>query len=184
MRGGRVRFSGMYTFVTGGYRSGRSNYALRRASELGPPPWLYVAATADTDDAIRKRLERHRRDAEAIWTTMAMPDALANAIVSGTLNGYGAAVFDGLASWIEKRLDENPNESDASILTEITAFADQLYRVTVPVVVVSTEMSWGILPDKPEELRIVKLLTSANQILANQAGAMVLMVNGVPLRLR
>ena len=34
----------MFTFVTGGLRSGKSEYALRRASELGPPPWLYVAA--------------------------------------------------------------------------------------------------------------------------------------------
>jgi adenosyl cobinamide kinase/adenosyl cobinamide phosphate guanylyltransferase len=33
----------MFTFVTGGLRSGKSDYALRRASELGTPPWLYVA---------------------------------------------------------------------------------------------------------------------------------------------
>jgi adenosylcobinamide kinase/adenosylcobinamide-phosphate guanylyltransferase len=174
----------MYTFVTGGYRSGRSNYALRRASELGPPPWLYVAAGVDTDDAIRKRIERQRRDAEAIWTTATMPDPLAALTTPGALDRYGAAVFDGLTAWLDKRIRDNPADSDAAIVAEITTFADRLYRLSVPVVLVSTEMSWGVLPERPEAARVVKLLSSANQILANQAAAMVLMVSGVPLRLR
>ena len=63
----------MLIFVTGGYRSGRSNYALRRAAELGPPPWLYVTAGEETDEAVRKRIERQRRDKEAIWQTAVMP---------------------------------------------------------------------------------------------------------------
>ena len=38
----------MYTFVTGGHRSGRSNYALRRAAELEPQNarYTYVYAVA------------------------------------------------------------------------------------------------------------------------------------------
>ena len=46
----------MFTFVTGGLRSGKSGYALRRASELGPPPWLYVAAHIEGDDELKARL--------------------------------------------------------------------------------------------------------------------------------
>ena len=52
----------MFIFVTGGQRSGRSNYALRRASELGPPPWRYVTAGDETDETARRRIERTRKD--------------------------------------------------------------------------------------------------------------------------
>ena len=42
----------MFTLVTGGLRSGKSEYALARASELGPPPWLYVAPSIIGDPAL------------------------------------------------------------------------------------------------------------------------------------
>ena len=66
----------MFTFVTGGLRSGKSEYALRRASELGPPPWLYVAAHIEGDDELKARLARHRRDQEAAWKLIEAPPKL------------------------------------------------------------------------------------------------------------
>ena len=63
----------MFTFVTGGLRSGKSEYALRRASELGPPPWLYVAPHIEGDDELKARLARHRRDQEAAWHLLEAP---------------------------------------------------------------------------------------------------------------
>ena len=52
----------MFTFVTGGLRSGKSEYAIRRASEMGPPPWLWVAAYLEGDDELKARLVGHRRE--------------------------------------------------------------------------------------------------------------------------
>src|SRR5882757_8957145 len=100
----------MFTFVTGGYRSGRSNYALRRAAELGQPPWLYVSTGQDTDEAVRSRIQRHRRDVEAIWRTAVMPARLLDLVqpaagTPGPLEGSGAAVIDDIAGWIQTRLD-------------------------------------------------------------------------------
>jgi adenosylcobinamide kinase/adenosylcobinamide-phosphate guanylyltransferase len=174
----------MYTFVIGGYRSGRSNYALRRASELGPPPWLYVATVGETDDSVRKRIERHRKDHEAIWRTTIMPSKLLGLVQGPALDGLGAAVFDGISWWIESHLASSPPENDKTILTEIAGMAERMYRHPVPIVVVSTEMALGAVPTDEPQLRLLKVLTSANQILAEQAGAVVLMVSGVPLRVR
>src|SRR3954462_13163838 len=109
----------MYTFVTGGYRSGRSNYALRRAAELGAPPWLYVSTGRETDEAVRKRIERHRRDIEAIWRTAVMPAKLEDLLQPATLDGCGAAVFDGLAGWVEARLGRTQPDADPALLDEI-----------------------------------------------------------------
>jgi adenosylcobinamide kinase/adenosylcobinamide-phosphate guanylyltransferase len=174
----------MYTFVTGGFRSGRSNYALRRAAELGQPPWLYVSTGRETDEAVRKRIERHRRDIEAIWRTMVMPARLADLVQPAELQGCGAAVYDGLATWIEEHLARSKPESDPSLLDEINDFADRLYRSPVPIVLTSTEMSLGMMPRDPTEQRLLKIVGSANQILGQLATGVVLMVSGVPLKVR
>src|SRR3954468_16494839 len=124
----------MYTFVTGGYRSGRSNYALHRAAELGPPPWLYVSAGQETDEAVRKRIQHHRRDAEAIWRTGVIPPRLLDLIEPPSLEGCGAAVFDGISEWVEERLDKNgtnPALQDAAVLKEVALFADDMYRSSI-----------------------------------------------------
>lgn len=180
----------MYTFVTGGYRSGRSNYALRRAAELGQPPWLYVSTGQDTDEAVRSRIQRHRRDVEAIWRTAVMPERLLDLLqpaagAAGPLDGSGAAVIDGIAGWIETRLAGSDESLDKSLLEEeITAFAARLYRSAVPLVVTSTEMGLGVLPQREADLRLLRVVSSANQILAQQAGGVVLMVSGVPFKVR
>lgn len=172
----------MFTFVTGGNRSGRSNYGLRRAAELGPPPWLYVATGRDTDEAIRKRIERHRRDAEAIWRTAVIPRRLLDLIEPSAVQPYGAIVIDGLAAWIEARLEEGLD--DRPLLDEIVEAAERLYRSPVPLVVTSTELGWAPLPRAPEEQRLIRVVSSANQILAEQAATVVLMVAGLPMRVR
>jgi adenosylcobinamide kinase / adenosylcobinamide-phosphate guanylyltransferase len=173
----------MYTFVTGGYRSGRSNYALKRASELAHPPWLYVATGSDTDEAIQKRIAKYRRDSEAIWRTMLMPPRLLDLVEPSALEGFGAAVFDGLPSWIEQQLKAGDGEANKRILKDIADFADRMYRSPVPIVVVSTEIGMGVPSDDPAAQLLLKVMSSANQILAQSATSVVLMVSGLPLKI-
>jgi adenosylcobinamide kinase/adenosylcobinamide-phosphate guanylyltransferase len=174
----------MFTFVTGGYRSGRSNYALRRASELGQPPWLYVSAAQETDEAVRKRIEGHRRDVEAIWRTAVLPPRLKDLFDVPGLQGCGAGVIDGMAAWIEQRLAGTAEAGDRAVVDEIIAFTDRLYRSPTPMVVTSTELGQGLMPRTEPELRLVRLVTTANQLLAAQAIGVVLMVSGVHFKVR
>jgi adenosylcobinamide kinase/adenosylcobinamide-phosphate guanylyltransferase len=174
----------MYVFVTGGFRSGRSNYALRRAAELGPPPWLYLTAGEEEDEAIRRRLESQRKDKEAIWRTGVMaPDLLTTVSVSA-LEGLGAVVLDGFNTWLAARLTARPQSTDEEVLEEVERLADRLYRATVPVLIVSQEMGLGTPPSDPAQLRYARLTAGANQILATMAGSVVIMVSGVPLKVR
>jgi adenosylcobinamide kinase/adenosylcobinamide-phosphate guanylyltransferase len=174
----------MYTFVTGGYRSGRSNYALRRAAELGQPPWLYVSTGQETDESVRKRIQHHRRDVEAIWRTAVMPPRLLDLLASGALAGCGAVVIDGIAGWIEQHLATTPEGGDRALIDEVAAFAERLYRSPVPAVLTSTEMGLGMPPRQTSEVRLLRVVTSVNQIIAEQAGGVVLMVSGVPFKVR
>lgn len=174
----------MFTFVTGGLRSGKSDYALRRASELGPPPWLYVAAHIEGDDELKARLANHRRDHDTTWKLIEAPDKLAAALAPETLEGSGAVVLDRFTVWLSKRLEGTDKSKDADLLTEVEALSNRLYRSPTPVVVVTTEIGLGFLPANVPDRRLINVAGRANQILAERAASVVLMVSGVPLRLR
>ena len=180
----RVAWSQMFTFVTGGLRAGKSEYALRRASELGPPPWLYVAARTEGDDELKARLARHRRDQDATWRLIEAPDKLATALDPATVDGYGAMVLDRFSIWISSRLAGTEARADYQLLDEVESLADKLYRATTPVVLVTTEIGLGFLPASVPDRRLISVVGLANQILAERAQSVVMMVSGVPLRLR
>lgn len=175
----------MFTFVTGGLRSGKSEYSLRRASELGPPPWLYVAAHIDGDDELKARLARHRRDQEATWKLIEAPPKLSDALEPAALGGHGAAVIDRFTVWLSNRLAETGDKrSDTDLLAEVEVLADRLYRSTTPIVLVTTEIGLGFLPASVPDRRLINVAGLANQILSERAQSVVMMVSGVALRLR
>src|SRR6188768_783842 len=118
----------MFTFVTGGLRSGKSEYGLRRASELGPPPWLYVAPHIEGDDELKARLARHRRDQEAAWKLVEAPAKLADILQPAALAGHGAAVIDRITIWLSNRLGASETAADYDLIAEVEALADKLYR--------------------------------------------------------
>ena len=174
----------MFTFVTGGLRSGKSGYALRRASELGPPPWLYVAAHIEGDEELKARLASHRRDHDTTWKLIEAPDKLTSVLDTETLDGCGSLVLDRMTVWLSKRIEGTDRSKDNDLLAEVDALATRLYRSTTPVVVVTTEIGLGFLPANVPDRRLINVAGRANQILAERAASVVLMVSGVPLRLR
>jgi adenosylcobinamide kinase / adenosylcobinamide-phosphate guanylyltransferase len=174
----------MFTFVTGGFRSGKSEYALGRASEQGPPPWLYVAPHIDGDDELKARLARHRRDQGATWKLIESPPKLLTALEPATLAGYGAVVLDRFSLWLANRVETGGTRAEFELTDEVDDLADRLYRSTTPVVVVTTEIGLGSIPGGMSDRRMVNIAGLANQILAERAQSVVLMVSGVPLRLR
>jgi len=168
-------------FVTGGMRSGKSDYALRRAAELGPPPWLYVAPDTEGDEDLKHRLAKHRRDQEAIWRVKDAPLLLQDALGADVIEGAGAMVLDRFATWVSGRLTK---VDDRGLLAEVEELADRLYRSTVPVVVVTTEVGLGFVAANDPHRRLAGAIAAANLILAERAESVVFMVSGVAQRLR
>jgi adenosylcobinamide kinase/adenosylcobinamide-phosphate guanylyltransferase len=174
----------MFTFVTGGLRSGKSGYALRRASELGPPPWLYVAPHIEGDDDLKNRLARHRRDQDATWRLIEAPPQIETVLDPATLSQSGALVIDRFSIWVSNRLAAIDSSADRDLLAEVEMLADRLYRSLTPAVLVTTEIGLGFLPASVPDRRLINTVGLANQILAERAETVVMMVSGVALRLR
>jgi len=173
----------VFTFVSGGLSSGKSAYAFRRASELGPPPWLYVSPQVEGDEAVKARLAHSRRDQEAIWRIKDAPADLEDLLVPEVLERHGALVIDKFSLWIAGKLAGAPPASDAGLLEGVERLADRLYRSTVPAVLVTTEVGLAFQPTVTDR-RFMNVAGRANQLLAERAASVVFLVSGVPWRVR
>jgi len=101
-----------------------------------------------------------------------------------TLAGHGAVVLDRFTIWLSNRLTASEATADYDLVAEVEALSDKLYRSTTPIVVVTTEIGLGFLPASVPDRRLINIAGIANQILAERAQSVVMMVSGVPLRLR
>jgi adenosylcobinamide kinase / adenosylcobinamide-phosphate guanylyltransferase len=163
------------TLITGGASSGKSTYACRRAAQAGERV-LYVATCIARDAAMCEKVERHRKERPASWSTCERARGVAGALTPG----YDAAIVDCLTLLISQLLVDGASE--AEITAEIEALAEA--RPGYPVYVVTNEVGSGVIP--PNELaRMFSVLQGrANQHVAAQAESVVLLVSGLPLALK
>jgi adenosylcobinamide kinase / adenosylcobinamide-phosphate guanylyltransferase len=163
------------TLITGGASSGKSSYACRRAAEHGSRV-LYVATCEPRDEEMRAKIERHRKERPATWTTVERA-----ARVDGALRpGYDAAIIDCLTLLIAQQLVGGADEP--AIYEEVCWIG--AVRPGYPVYVVSNEVGQGVVPESPLARRFAVIQGRANQQLAAAADAVVCMIAGMPLVLK
>lgn len=167
-------------FVSGGARSGKTRYALSRA-ESWPGSLLYVATAEIRDEEMRRRIECHRAERGERWQTAEAPLDPAGAVAGAA--GRGAVLLDCLTLWTSNLL-ERYGEDDGAILAAADSLADALRRAPAPVVVVTNEVGWGIVPENALARRFRDLAGSVNQRVAAAADEAYLVVSGLPLKVR
>ena len=163
------------TLVLGGARSGKSRYAESLVTAL-PPPWLYVATAEALDAEMAARIAAHRARRGNDWRTIGAPHDLAGALeaLAGAL-----VLVDCLTLWLSNRM-----LAQADVDAEIARLEHALDRRTSPVVLVSNEVGFGIVPDNALARRFRDLQGQLNQRMAARADRVVLMVAGVPLAVK
>ena len=161
------------TLVLGGARSGKSAYAERLIEAL-PPPWLYVATAQAWDDEMRARIAQHRARRPGGWETREAPRDLAG-LLAGTEPGRPVLV-DCLTLWLTNVL-----LAEADLAAETAALAEACARHPGPLVLVSNEVGFGIVPDNALARRFRDEAGRLHQRLAALADRVVLTVAGLPL---
>ena len=169
-----------FTLVLGGARSGKSAFAQTaaeaKAAETGGR--LVMIATAQALDAeMAERIHRHRANRGAAWTTLEAPIDLAAA-----LEGLGASdvvVVDCLTLWLSNLMLAEMEVAAAAqvLLAEARRFDGALWLV-------SNEVGFGIVPDNALARRFRDEAGRLHQALAQVAGAVTLVVAGLPVRMK
>jgi adenosylcobinamide kinase / adenosylcobinamide-phosphate guanylyltransferase len=168
------------TLVLGGVRSGKSRYAQRLAE--GSHRVVFVATAKISDDEMRSKIERHRKDRPQDWLTVEEPLELVRVLAQHQLD-CDVLLVDCLTIFAASLLEEEGEDRDA-IERRVTALCDALSTAKCPVVLVSNEVGSGVVPAYPLGRRYRDLLGEINQSVARVADDVVLMVAGLPLALK
>ena len=173
----------MLTLVLGGARSGKSRYA---QGLIGDRRAIYVATARRTRDReMGGRIERHRGDRPASWTTVEEPESVPR-VVRTALPMDAPVIVECVTLWLsnlfERESHTPPRRQQDVLMAAIRDLADA--SESREVIVVSNEVGGGIVPTTRVGRRFRDLQGWANQILAARAQSVVLVVAGLPLVLK
>ncbi len=164
------------TLVIGGARSGKSRFAeslvVRSARAR-----VYIATAEAWDDEMRQRIRHHVQDRGANWTTVESPHDLTAALSLVTRDQV--VLLDCATLWLTNRM-----LAGANLDAETAALLDAIRICPAPVVVVSNEVGWSIVPENALARAFRDAQGRLNQRLAAEAGLAVAVMAGLPLVLK
>ena len=166
-------------FVTGGARSGKSAFALRKASSLAGDAVSFIATAEALDVEMSERIERHRLERNSNWQTLEESLDIGSALERAT---HKLIVLDCVALWVSNLLLAGTSET--AMLERTIAFIATAARLEKTVIVVSNEVGLGIVPDNALSRRYRDALGRVNQTFAAASSEAYLLVSGLELQLK
>lgn len=163
--------------VTGGQRSGKSSYAQNLALSLSDNP-VYLATSAVWDDEHRERIERHKRDRGPEWTNIEEEKDLQNVDVTGRV-----VVIDCVTLWCTNFFTETNGDVEQS-LTAVKKRFEEFVRQEAVFIFVTNELGLGGTSPNDLQRRFTDLIGWTNQFIAKQCDEVVLLVSGIPMKIK
>lgn len=165
------------TLVLGGARSGKSRRAQTLAESLGERRAIVVTAEP-LDAEMRERIARHRRDRDASWRTVEAPRGVPEATDEAARDA-DVVLIDCLTLWLSNLLlgSHDVDAASARLLETIDALA-------VPLVLVSNEVGFGLVPETPLGRRFRDEQGRLNRRVAEAVDRVELVVAGQSLVIR
>ncbi|MBQ7179871.1 MAG: bifunctional adenosylcobinamide kinase/adenosylcobinamide-phosphate guanylyltransferase [Bacteroidaceae bacterium] len=167
--------------ITGGERSGKSTYAERLALSLSANP-VYLATAHPWDDEFRDRIRRHQERRGTQWTNIEEERQLSRLSLEGRV-----VLVDCLTLWATNFFfsgDEQQIPAVDSVLAELKAEFDRLTGQQATFILVTNEIGMGGVSANAVQRRFTDLMGWLNQYVAGQADEVVLMVSGIPVKIK
>ena len=168
-------------FVLGGCRSGKSSYALETAEKYSADHKVFIATCLPRDDEMKLRVTRHQQERSRHWHTVEAPIHVPEAIVAAGGEG-GILLVDCLTLWISNLLMEN-HDSD-QIPNQVQSLIRAVASTACPVILVSSEVGTGIVPENELARQYRDLVGSTNQTVAECVDQVVWVVAGIPVTIK
>ena len=172
------------TFIIGGARSGKSRFA-EKLVEAHSGVLGYLATGTAGDAEMTGRIARHRERRGDRWQTLEEPLQVREVIL-GHDGYFGALLLDCVTLWISNLLfrEERYGDPREAVLGEVRKLAAEFSQLATPLVIVSSEVGMGIVPENGLARLFRDIAGEANEILAAAADEVYVCFAGIPLRLK
>ena len=170
----------MIELIGGGARSGKSRYALNRASEFsGQKIFVATATASDPDGEMAERIQRHKSERGPEWKLIEEPLYLSRVIRE--CDEDGIILIDCLTLYLSNWLCG----SEASAWDhEKSAFLQALKKSSNPVLLVTNEVGMGVVPMGELSRRFVDESGWLHQDIAAVADRVTMVTFGLPQSLK
>lgn len=163
--------------VTGGERSGKSGYAQRLALSLSSNP-VYLATSRIWDEEFRKRVERHQHDRGPEWTNIEEEKFISVHDLTGRV-----VVIDCVTLWGTNFFFDNHGDVELS-LAQLKAEFDKMSEKDAYLIFVTNEIGMGGVPIDETQRKFTDMQGWFNQYIASKSDEVVLMVSGIPVKVK
>ncbi|MFC2016422.1 bifunctional adenosylcobinamide kinase/adenosylcobinamide-phosphate guanylyltransferase [Chloroflexota bacterium] len=177
--------------ITGGARSGKSHFAQELALKSDKPV-LFVATAVAGDEEMRQRIEEHQRTRPAAWSTVEVTTHVGNEI-QRKIGGAQVVIVDCITLLVNnifnQYTDQTGEQIDAppvekQVTSEICELIECINHIDASFIVVTNEVGMGLIPANKMGRLYRDLLGKANQLLAQRADEVYLMVAGLPVPIK
>jgi adenosylcobinamide kinase/adenosylcobinamide-phosphate guanylyltransferase len=162
--------------VTGGARSGKSAIAESQALSLGASA-IYIATAEARDAEMAARIAAHQARRGKNWMTYAEPLDVTRALT--TTDGRGPRLVDCLTLWLTNLMLGGHDWQSAG-----RALVAALPLQVDPVIIVTNEVGSGIVPENALAREFRDAAGLLNQWVAAVADDVILVVAGLPLKVK
>lgn len=163
--------------ITGGSRSGKSSYAEKMALERSDNP-VYLATARIWDEEFRDRVRRHQERRGPQWTNIEEEKYLSRHDLSGRV-----VVVDCLTLWCTNFFFDLESDVDRALEAAKEEF-DRLVSQDATFLFVTNEIGMGGTSDNEIQRKFTDLQGWMNQYAASRADEVVLMVCGIPVKIK
>jgi len=176
---------GRIILITGGARSGKSDFALQSGEKL-LGSHCFIATCPAVDEEMAARIEKHRQGRSAeVWETVEEPLDIDRVLVE---NCHDVYLVDCLTLWINNHLEQcRVNNIDCSEFY-IGEATERLLRAAgrtdAAVIFVTNEVGMGIVPGNALARRYRDLVGLCNRLVALAAAEVILVSCGLPIYLK
>ena len=163
--------------ITGGARSGKSSYAEKTALSLAPNP-VYLATARVWDDEFRERVNRHQARRGPEWTNIEEEKELSRHDLTNRV-----VLIDCITMWCNNFFFDLNDDVDATLSAmkeEFLKFTDQ----DATFIFVTNEIGMGGTSPNDIQRRFTDLQGWMNQYVASQADEVILMISGIPVKIK
>jgi len=166
--------------VLGGTRSGKSGYAEQLLSARAAVRYVATARHVPGDAEWTARIDAHRARRPGAWTTV--EDADLPALLRA---GGGPLLVDDIATWLTGVLDDaGAWDRGVDVSPQVDALVEAVRAAPGRVVLVSAEVGLGVVPATRAGRVFRDELGALNAALARVCDEVLLLVAGLPLRLK